>query len=104
MIQFGSVVPERESQPYFIISQAWFTRWQKYTGCFKVEDGSDDEDDDVFPSKDKSGIVLGPYPSSINESFDIKNIAVPVRDVMYPADDIYGEFYLKSSAKEGKDF
>ena len=36
MIQFGSVVPERESQPYFIISQAWFTRWQKYTGCFKV--------------------------------------------------------------------
>ena len=45
MIQFGSVVPERESQPYFIISQAWFTRWQKYTGCFKVEDGSDDEDD-----------------------------------------------------------
>ena len=48
--------------------------------------------------------MLGPYPGSINESFDIKNIQVPLRDVMYPADDLYGEFYLKSSAKEGKDY
>ena len=44
MLQFGSVVPEREALPFFLISQHWFTKWQKYTGCFKVED--DDEEND----------------------------------------------------------
>jgi len=36
MIEFSSVVPERENLPYYIITIDWFTRWQKYTGCFNV--------------------------------------------------------------------
>ena len=27
MIEFGSVIPEREGLPFYIISMKWFTRW-----------------------------------------------------------------------------
>ena len=43
MIEFSSVVPERENLPYYIISMQWFHRWQKYTGCFKVDLGEGEE-------------------------------------------------------------
>ena len=46
-IEFGSVVPERENLPYYIISMKWFTKWQKYTGCLKVVDAIDDDDEDA---------------------------------------------------------
>jgi len=96
------VVPEREAITYYIISQQWFTRWQKYTGCFKVEDSDDDENDDVFRKKDKSDIVLGPYPGPINEKNDLNPISAPLRDVIWPINDEFAGFYLKAGAKEGQ--
>ena len=33
LIQFASVVPERENLPYYLISTVWFNNWQAYTGC-----------------------------------------------------------------------
>lgn len=44
-IESAKVVPEREYLPFYIISQRWFTRWQKYTGCFKVNDDDEEEND-----------------------------------------------------------
>ena len=45
MIEFGSVVPERENLTYYVINIQWFHRWQKYTGCFKYDE--EDEDDEI---------------------------------------------------------
>ena len=104
MMKFGSVVPEREYLPFYIVAQSWFTRWQKYTGCFQVDDSDDDDDDEVFPNKDSSKVVLGPYPGAINESFDLRALQVAMRDVMVPEYDNYGSFYMKASAKEGQDY
>ena len=42
ILEFGSVIPERENLPYYIVSMAWFQRWQKYTGCFKVQTDEDE--------------------------------------------------------------
>ena len=73
MIEFGSVVPEREYLPYYVIPMDWYTRWQRYTGCFKsqVSDDSDDDEDanlgrnrkrkDTAQEKQKK-VVLGSYP------------------------------------------
>lgn len=61
MIEFGSVVPEGPNQPYYLVTMAWFTRWQRYTGCFKVE--GDDEDGET---PDRSKLVLGEHPGIIN--------------------------------------
>ena len=72
MIEFGAVVPERENLPYYLISMKWFMRWQKYTGCFKVDS---EEEDDVLPTKDKSKLVLGEYPGEINPTKEVKEIA-----------------------------
>ena len=44
MIQFASVVPERENLPYYIISMKWFEDWQAYTGCASRKDGEESED------------------------------------------------------------
>lgn len=75
-----------------MIAQKWFTKWQKYTGCFKVDDDDDDDaEDEVFPSKDKSDIVLGTYPGAINETIDLKSIGAST-DVLAPKEDIYGNF------------
>jgi hypothetical protein len=101
MIEFASVVPEREALPFFIISQRWYTRWQKYTGCFKVDDGEDSNDDEVFRKPDKSKVILGPHPGEINVAADLKDILTRLDDVAAPQDDIYGNFYIKAGAKEG---
>ena len=53
MIEFGSVVPERENLTYYVINIQWFHRWQKYTGCFKY----DEEDEDQIGSHDNIGEV-----------------------------------------------
>ena len=58
MIQFSSVVPERENLPYYLISMPWFKNWQAYTGCAPKND-SDDEMEE--PQK-------GKYPGCINQS------------------------------------
>ena len=42
ILEFGSVIPERENLPYYIVSMAWFQRWQKYTGCLKVQVDADE--------------------------------------------------------------
>ena len=85
-------MPEREALPFFLISQHWFTKWQKYTGCFKVEDDDDDmENDQVFPNKNKSDLVLGPYPGPINEKVDLKSI-IAKDDDLAPQEDIYCNF------------
>ena len=103
MLQFGSVVPEREAEPYYLIAQNWFTRWQKYTGCFKVEDEDDDENDEVFPSKDKSNLVLGAFPGLVNERADLRSICAKDDDLT-PDNDIYCNFQLKPGMKEGQDY
>ena len=51
MIDYGGVIPERENIPYYLISMRWFTRWQKYTGCFKVDD-DEETDQGVKTTKD----------------------------------------------------
>jgi len=73
MIENGGVVPERENLPYYLISMKWFTRWQKYTGCFKVN--SDDDGEYILPVKDKSRLVLGDYPGEINLTKELKELA-----------------------------
>jgi len=45
MIQFASIVPERENLPYYIIAMDWFKRWRSYTGQAEKKD-SDDEIED----------------------------------------------------------
>ena len=89
IIDFGGVVPERENLPYYLISMRWFLRWQKYTGCFKVES---DSDDDVLPVKDKSKLVLGDFPGEINTTKEVNDFAHigdqrSRQDFMLPADD-----------------
>jgi hypothetical protein len=99
MIEYGSVVPERGNLPYFIISMRWLTRWQKYTGCFKVT--SDDEDEDILRVKDKSKLVLGDYPGEINLTKELKELAKETQnEIMAPADDFFGKIYLKRGIKE----
>lgn len=71
-IEFGSVIPEREGLPFYIISMKWFSRWQRYTGCLKIEDSEDENSG--LPTKDKSKIILGPHPGSINQLADIKDL------------------------------
>ena len=88
MIEFGSVVPERENLPFYMISMPWYTRWQRYTGCMKVQDISDSDDEDAVlgrsrkgagradqtKSKDRSKVLLGDHPGVINGDKDLKRI------------------------------
>ncbi len=98
MIEFGSVVPEREGLPFYIISMKWFTKWQRYTGCLKIEDS---EDENIgLPTKDKSKIILGPYPGFINTNADLKDLAYTSKSLISPDDDIFNHFYLKAGKKE----
>lgn len=95
-------MPERENLPYYLISMKWFTRWQKYTGCFKVES---DSEDDVLPVKDKSTLVLGEYPGEINPTKEVKEFAYlgntgMSEDFFQPIDDFYGGTYLRKNKKE----
>ena len=84
MIEFGSVVPERENLPYYMISMPWYMRWQRYTGCLKVQDISDSDDEDAVlgrsrkgrsnQTNDRSKVVLGEHPGVINNDKDTKRI------------------------------
>ena len=64
MIDFGSVVPERENLPFYLITRQWLNRWQKYTGCYKVDD--EEGNHPGLPTKDPAKLVLGEYPGEIN--------------------------------------
>lgn len=106
IIEFGGVVPERENLPYYLVSMKWFTRWQKYTGCFKVES---DSEDDVLPVKDKSKLILGEYPGELNPSKEVKEFAYignrnNNQDFILLTDDFYGHTYLRKGKKEDQDF
>lgn len=48
MIQFGSVVPERENLAYYVIQIQWFHRWQKYTGCYKYDEDEDESEPEEY--------------------------------------------------------
>ena len=49
MIEFGCVIPERENLPYYLITMKWYTRWQKYTGCFKKKEADQEEQEEGKP-------------------------------------------------------
>ena len=76
------MVPERANLPYYIISMKWFTKWQKYTGCVKVVDAIDDDDEDAVlgrgssakPKFDKTRIILGDYPGEINTERELRDL------------------------------
>lgn len=103
MIEFGGVIPERENLPYYLISIKWFRRWQKYTGCLKIESDSEDE---VLPVKDKSRIILGDHPGEINPAEEVKQIAYLGNkntgniSIFTPEDDYFGRTYLRQGKKE----
>ena len=109
MLEFGSVVPERENLPYYIVSMAWFHRWQKYTGCIKVDVGDDDDGMEI-DQVNKNGIsnsdvILGEHPGRINSDREIRDLTrVTERKVFTNELDFYGMFYLKDSKKEDEDF
>ena len=106
MIDYGGVVPERENLPYYLISIRWFTRWQKYTGCFHVED-DDDEDDDqgMQTTKDSSKIILGEYPGEINSDREMRDLCSKVDEkTIAPEEDFYCHYYLKAGKKENQDY
>ena len=107
MIQFGSVIPERENLPYYIIGIDWFNRWQRYTGCFKVKDVSSSEDEDAVlgrskknrkdkqnGTKDKSKLQLGEHPGHINPTREIAKFLMKLDvSVTLPRNDFYGNHY-----------
>ena len=97
MIEFSSVVPERENLPYYIITMDWFTKWQKYTGCYNMNAGDEEMDQD--------NLVLGDYPNGINSNSGLAEL-LKVLDgkIIAPDDDYYGKFYLKNGKKENQDF
>ena len=89
MIEYGGVIPERENLPYYLISIRWFTRWQKYTGCFKVED--DEEENDRGSSK----VILGEYPGEINSDREMRDLCIRVNEkIIAPEEDFYCHYYL----------
>ena len=110
MIEFGSVVPERENLTYYVISIQWFHRWQKYTGCFKYDEDEDDELDaqrnkDGLPRKDPRKLLLGDYPGEINAREDLKSLIVDTRYSVFANDRDYdGAFFIKNGKKEEQDF
>ena len=71
MIQFASVVPERENLPYYIISMKWFEDWQAYTGCGPRKDGEESEDIEEPRAR---------HPGSINNN---KQLTAMVALVVY---------------------
>ena len=101
MIQYGSIVPERENLPYFLIAMPWFTRWQKYTGCLKVDAG---DDDNVSISQVKLNIRLGEYPGEINSRSEVGQLMRDTSKILTARDDYYGECYLKDGKKEDQDY
>ena len=67
MIEYSSVVPERENLAYYLISMTWFHKWQKYTGCFKVHvNGDDEEMEGESNANNDDSIILGDHPGQIN--------------------------------------
>ena len=99
MIEYGGVIPERENLPYYLISIRWFTRWQKYTGCFKVED--DEEENDRGSSK----VILGEYPGEINSDREMRDLCVRVNEkTIVPEEDFYCNYYLQAGKKENQDY
>ena len=99
MIDYGSVVPERENLPYYVIPMQWLNRWQKYTGCYKFDE--EEESDRVLKTKDLAKLILGPYPGEINTERDLKNLMVDTRHKVFISDENYfGSNYIKNGKKE----
>ena len=94
MIDYGGVIPERENLPYYLVSMRWFTRWQKYTGCFKVEDEEETEQG-VKTTKDSSKVILGEYPGEINSDREMRDLCIKVNEkTIVPEEDFYCHYYL----------
>jgi len=41
LIEFASVIPERDNLRYYVLSMKWFRRWQEYTMVETVTDNDD---------------------------------------------------------------
>lgn len=101
MIENSSVVPERENLPYYLISIGWYNKWQKYTGCFKVEQ----DDEDMEDESNTDSMILGDHPGEINPERDVKALSKEThKRIMASNDDYYGKFYLADGKKEDQDF
>lgn len=94
LMMMGSVIPERANLLYYIITIGWFTAWQKYTGCFKVDAGSDEE------PVSKDDIILGPYPGPINNTNDMKTLFINDPNILHFTEDFSGNLHLKTGKKE----
>ena len=101
MIEYSSVVPERENLPYYLISIGWYHKWQKYTGCFKVEQDDEDMEDD----SNTDSLILGEHPGHINPEREVNKLSKETRNKVYTSnEDYYGKFYLLDGKKEDQDF
>ena len=106
MIEFGGVVPERADLPYYLVSMAWYQRWQRYTGCVKVDDGADPYNDEMhIDESNQDSVILGDHPGMINSEREIEKLAKPTaRKIFTNKTDFYGGFYLRDGVKEDEDF
>ena len=106
MIDYGSVVPERENLTYYVIQMQWYHRWQKYTGCYKYEEEEEGSADrrgatPGMNKKDKSKLILGQYPGEIYPIQELKSLMVDTRyKVLTNEKDFDGGFYIKNGKKE----
>ena len=41
LIEFASVIPERDNLRYYVLSMKWFRRWQEYTMVEAVTDNDE---------------------------------------------------------------
>ena len=89
LIQFSSVVPERENLPYYLISMIWFKNWQLYTGCAPKEElERQQESAPRYPGVINSGKQL---EKILDTKFDTK--------INYK-EDLFNNWHLKAGMKE----
>ena len=91
MIQFSSVVPERENLPYYLITIAWFNNWKAYTGC-ESQNESDEEIEE--PHRGKHPGMINP-PSQLRAILDLK-----YDDKVQYNNDFFDNWHLKRGVKE----
>lgn len=95
LIEFSSVVPERQNLTYHVIVKKWYLRWQTYTRCNSSEEESKTATSEAEPH----------HPGPINTPVDIKSIIDTESVDRLEFDiEIGRHFQLKRTAKEEKDY
>ena len=95
MIQFSSVVPERENLPYYLITMAWFNNWQAYTGCAPQNEGDEEIEE---PHRGKHPGMINP-PSQLRAILDLK-----YDDKVQYTNDFFDNWHLKRGIKEDQHY